>query len=409
MLATSGLALHRPHTGGQRAVWLHPARFQVLVCGRRWGKSELARLVAVKELLAGGEVWFISPTYKMSVTTWRYFVSLLGKHAEMANGSERMMTFSNGASLTIWSGGKADTMRGGGPSLAVFDEAAMLKDDTAWSAVVRPALSDRLGRALFPSTPRGRNWFWHLYNMGNDPAFAPEYKSWNFPSWNSPLFRPSEVESARRSLPERLFRQEYVAEFLEDAGGVFRGVIAAATLEERAPYGPGRVVFGVDWGRDNDFTVISVVDKLTGEQVALERFNQISWELQTARLKALAAAWQPRAIWAEENAMGGPLIEQLQRAGLPVVPFQTTAASKPTVIDALSLAIEQKAIKLLNDRVQTVELQAYEMARTRAGNITYNAPAGAHDDTVMALAIAWYGVQMGERHVGEMVANPFYD
>lgn len=389
-MQTNSLKLVKPHTGGQRALALHPARFHVVACGRRWGKTEFGKLVAKETLFRyEQDVWWVSPTYKMSSNIWRSFKKDIGQLAVSANGSERIMEFANGAMLTIWTGEQADTMRGGAPGVAIIDEAAMIRDADMWPAVVRPALTDLQGRAVFLSTPRGHNWFWQLFMRGQDPLFE-DYKSWQFPSRFNPALPVSEFREAQLTLPDRLYRQEYLAEFIEDAGGVFRGVIDVATLDTAKPHA-GQFVFGVDWGRANDFTVISVVDVVNKRQVALDRFNQISWELQRGRLISLYEKWKPQRIIAESNSIGEPNIEALQREGLPVEGFTTTAQSKPPLIESLALAIEQQDIMLLNDRVQTSELQAYEMERMTSGRFRYNAPDGGHDDTVMALALAWHG------------------
>jgi hypothetical protein len=404
----TALTLVKPHTGGQRALYLHPARFQVVACGRRWGKTEFGRLVAIEGALRYGlPVWWISPTYKMSRATWRELYGTLAPFAVEVSVSDKMMYFANGGSLMVWSATAYDTMRGGAAGIIIVDEAAMVKSGDMWNAALRPALTDLKGRALFLSTPRGRNWFYDLYVRGLDPLQS-SYKSWNFPTTTSPLLDPEEIAEARLSLPERAFRQEYLAEFLDDAGGVFRGVADVSYLDERNPYG-GRFVFGVDWGRENDFTVIQVIDRDSGQQVASDRFREVSWEVQIGRLKVMYEAWRPEVIWAEHNSIGSVLIEQLQRGGLPIQPFVTTAQSKAEIIDALSLAIERGTIALLNDRVQVAELQAFEMTRTQAGNYRYAAPDGGHDDMVMALAIAWHGVTRAPRLIGSVIANPFYD
>lgn len=395
---TNSLVLTKPHKGGQRALWLHPARFHAVACGRRWGKTAFGRMVAARTLFEYGlDVWWVAPTYKMSSAIWRDFRKVLGPFAVRADGQERMMEFANGAMLTIWTGAQPDTMRGGAPGVAIIDEAAMIRDADMWPAIIRPALADHRGRALFLSTPRGHNWFWELYTRGLDPLF-PDYKSWCFPTSYNPTIAhmPEEVEEARLSLPDRLFRQEYLAEFIPDAGGVFRGVAEVSTLDVRKPY-KGEFVFGVDWGKSNDFTVISVIDKQTKQQVALDRFNQINWSLQRARLASLYEQWKPQTIWAESNSIGGPNIEALQGEGLPVRPFETTAQSKGPLIETLALAIEREQIALLNDRVQVAELQAYEMTRLPSGTFRYNAPDGGHDDTVIALALSWYGASAPPR------------
>jgi hypothetical protein len=111
--------------------------------------------------------------------------------------------------------------------------------------------------------------------------------------------------------------------------------------------------------------------------------------------------YQPRAIVAEQNSLGMPLVERLQtgyarvsgpaRQALPMIPWLATSASKAAVVQSLSLAIEQGNLTLLDDDVQTSELLAYEATRLPSGMTRYSAPEGGHDDTVMALCLAWMG------------------
>jgi len=118
--------------------------------------------------------------------------------------------------------------------------------------------------------------------------------------------------------------------------------------------------------------------------------------VQVARLKAMAERYKPSLIVAEQNAMGEPLVELLQREGLPVMGFQTTQRSKILAIEDLMLAFERGEIKILPERVLINELQAFEMTRLPSGTIRYSAPQGLHDDCVISLALAWHGLR-GDR------------
>lgn len=146
----------------------------------------------------------------------------------------------------------------------------------------------------------------------------------------------------------------------------------------------------MDWGRQSDFTVITVIDVTNSSVVALDRFNQIDYAIQLDRLRALYERFRPRAIVAEANSMGLPLIESLQRDGLPVIAFTTTNASKQIAVDDLALAFERGAIRILPDPILINELQSYEAERLPSGMIRYGAPEGVHDDTVMSLMLAWH-------------------
>jgi len=327
----------------------------------------------------------------MAAVGWRGIYQLAQQipGAEIKRG-DSIVNFPGGGSVQVRSADDPQSLRGEGLNFVVLDECAFMRE-AAWTEALRPALSDRQGGAMFISTPKGRNWFWRLYQRGQD-AQESEWASWQRPTIENPYIVASEIEQARRDLPERIYQQEHLAMFLDDAGGVFRRVMEAATATEQAPQPGHEYVFGVDWGKQNDFTVIQVFDITERRQVYMDRFNQIDYRVQRQRLGVLYERYQPRVVVAETNSMGEPIIEQLWADGLPVQGFTTTNATKAQIIDALALAFERGEITILNDPTLVGELQAYEMQRLPSGMARYSAPEGMHDDTVMALALAWHAV-----------------
>lgn len=383
-----------PHPG-QKTILTAEARFRVVACGRRFGKTALGQVAIVEAAIAGKGCWWLSPTYAMASQVWRDLKHASRTRDEVTiNSDERRIDFSYGGWLAIRSTHSANYLRGAGLDFAVLDEAAFMAA-SVWPEVVRPMLLERRGGALFLSSPNGRNWFWELYQLGLDPE-ETEWQSFHFTSSDNPLIAPEELESIRRRTPERVWAQEYLAQFSEDSGAVFRDVRAAATAPPDAqPQAGTRYVAGVDWGRANDATVIAILDADRGALVALDRFTQINWSLQRGRLQVLCDRWQPTVIWAESNSIGAVNIEALQAEGLPVRPFATTAKSKPPLIEDLALALERREIALLPDETLLNELAAYTLHRLPGGAYRYSAPAGQHDDTVIALALAWYGARHG--------------
>lgn len=383
---------------GQRTVWEHPARFQVLSCGRRWGKSRLGALRCIVAALQGGRAWWVAPSYPMASVGWRMMKRLAVQiPGAVVRESDRLITMPGSGTVQVRSADDPDSLRGEGLDYLVMDECAFIRE-RAWTEALRPALADRRGRAMFISTPKGRNWFWRIWS-----AQDSEWRSWRFSSYDNPFIEPTEIDAARRLLPERIFAQEFLAEFIDDAGGVFRGVMAAATAEQQERGQPGReYVIGVDWGKHNDFTVLSVIDVGYRALVKIDRFNQIDYTVQTDRLRALCERFRPSAVVVERNSIGEPLIEMLLRQGLPIVPFNTTNASKAAIIDGLALAFERQSIQIIDDPVLLAELQAYEMERLPSGLLRYSAPDGLHDDCVMSLALAWAVVD-DTQSVGGMV------
>ena len=360
--------------------------------GRRWGKTVMSGVIVMNVLRQHGRAAWVSPTYKNSRPLWRWAVATAMPVVQSGkmniNRADRTITTPRGGELAIYSGDNIDSIRGDAFHVVVVDEAAKLLEG-AWTDAIMPTLADYDGEALLISTPRGRNWFYHEYIRavadGNLAA------AWRSPSTDNPIPNIRKAaELARARVPEMSYRQEWLAEFLESSG-VFRHIMDAAVAEPQdTPIAHHEYVFGVDWGRSNDFTAIAVIDVTAVSCVYLDRFNQIDYATQLGRLTALYERFRPRAIVAEANSMGQPLIEQLQRAGLPVVAFTTTAASKPILIDDLTLAFERRALRIIPDPVLINELQSYEGQRMATG-MRYGAPAGMHDDTVIALALAYHG------------------
>jgi hypothetical protein len=209
----------------------------------------------------------------------------------------------------------------------------------------------------------------------------------------------SEIVRLFETEPRRTFQQEILAQFLEADNSVFRNIAACITssIPERAAHVGHRLVMGVDWGKHNDYTALSVGCADCKVELARDRFNQIDYAIQRARLGVLAESWAVTNILAESNAMGEPIIEQLQRDGLPVRGFVTSATSKPPLIENLALVFERAEWQFQADPVWTSELEAYERKVTATtGRSTYSAPEGVHDDTVMARALmCWEASQRG--------------
>ena len=382
------LILPRPHPG-QTQVFKEAKRFNALCCGRRWGKTVQGMQCVIKPALAGQRTAWFSPTYRLLSDAWRNLQTTLQPATARKNESEHRLELITGGSLECWSLDNPDAGRGRAYHAVVIDEAAMVRDlERAWQESIRPMLSDFRGGAWFLSTPKGvSNYFHTLYQRGQSGG---EWASWRMPTRTNPYIMDSEIEAARGDLTDLAFAQEYLAEFVTWAGSVFRRITDAVLPAGMAT--SQAAMIGVDWGRTNDYTVF-VVLSLAGEVIEIERFRGIEYTLQRARLKALWERHGSRAwIMAEVNSMGGPVVEQLQRDGLPVAGFQTTNSSKSAIIESLCLAFERGTVKIPDDPVLIGELQAFEATPLASGMMRYSAPVGQHDDCVMALAFAWAGL-----------------
>lgn len=376
----------------ERCVQWHK-RFNVLSIGRRAGKTILGIDRIAHAAVKGNRVAWFGPTYKMLADAWRQIRHIMQPLTKRASDMEHRIELVTNGVIDGWSLDKPDAARGRKYHEIVVDEAAMIgKLEEAWLGAIRPTLADYEGKAWFMSTPKGHNYFWRLWQQGRSKDH-PEWKSWQLPTGVNPGISEEEIEAARLSLPQRWFEQEYLAEFVDDAGGVFRGVLAAATADVQTEAAEGhKYLIGCDWGKSGDFTVFAVADLNERAIVHIDRGNKVDYVIQSGRLKALAEKFRPIKIIAERNSMGEPIIERLQRDGLPVEPFLTTNASKAQIIDGLALAFERDDIRIINHPDLVAELQAFERTPLPSGQSRYAAPSGMHDDCVMAAALAWSGV-----------------
>jgi hypothetical protein len=323
------------------------------------------------------------------------------------NRSERTVEFlQTGGSVTIYSMDNPDSIRGECFHLVIIDEAAMIAED-AWTQCIQPTLADYDGDCIIISTPKGRNWFWKEYQRGiSESARAkqegrpPRQAAFHAPTSANP--NPNirrAFELAKEKVSERTYRQEWMAEFLEDGGTVFRNVTKCAIAKIKKVY-DSVFVMGVDWGKESDYTVCIVRDAVTGETVDWDRFNTIGWSFQRGRLVNMWRKWKPAVVLVEENSIGGPNLEMLQAEGLPVLGFNTNAATKAPLVESYALSMEREEITIPDDDDHRVEHEAYEGEKNpKTGRMKYGAPEeeDAHDDTVIAGALSdWARVHIYE-------------
>lgn len=394
------LKVPKPHAK-QRLIYDCPSRFIVARCGRRFGKSKFIPVKRLKTMLGGGPVAYFAPTYKMLKHYWRETKLLLAPVTKHVSTQDHRLELIGGGSYDMWSLDNPDAARGQKYGAIDVDEAAMIPElEEAWNAVLRPTIMDFTGDAGFWSTPKGMNYFHTLASRGSDDNY-PDWSEFHFTSYDNPYIEPSEIDDLKADTPEDIVKQEIYAEFISGEGAVFRNITANLTKEATTPEAhKGHVIVaGVDWGQVNDFTAISIVCETCKRELELDRFNQIDWEFQRTRLLAAMDRWDVKFTLAEENSIGSPNLEALDKlTKRRVAGFMTTAQTKPPLIQSLALALEQEEFKWMDVPVATRELEAYEAKRNEMTNrIQYSAPQGFHDDTVIARCLAREAIEMRKR------------
>lgn len=297
----------------QRDVVASPARFKVLAAGRRWRKTSLGVQIALKTGMAGGRAWWVGPSYPIATIGWR-----MAKHvARQIPGADiqevdKRIAFSSGGEVQVKSADNPDSLRGSGLDGVVIDEAAYVKED-AWTEALRPALTDRLGWAIFLSTPNGRNWFYRLFERA---VALAGWARWQFPTWTNPHISAQEIEAARAELGDAVFRQELGAEFLDlttlkpfheawiryygmdgepdrPGGLMVEGGFDPAISQKDTAASSAMVVAGQSRAQDLTRGRVYVLEAVKGHWTAYEQAHKIieaveRWKLQRIRIEDVA-------------------------------------------------------------------------------------------------------------------------
>jgi len=402
----------KPHKA-QREILKSKAREIVVCAGRRFGKSAYCAFVVAKtfiELFKEVErgkresikIWIVGPTYELADKVFTYVVNFLRKADPKIINFVKNRPFPEiELSKNIWiqckSAENPKSLLGEELDLLIVDEAANISSDI-WFDYLLPTTASKTkqGKTIFISTPRGKNWFYELYLKAKESEGA-----FHFTSLDGVEIDKSEWERLKTISPADFFAQNYEAVFREEAVGVFRKVREAVRLDCLSEPLPNHSYFGgLDLAQVRDFTVLTFFDRESHKQVFFDRFQKIPYTLQLERIEKAAKKYNA-LLTVEINNIGLAIADELKARGVRVEDFKTVGTiskvlerkgTKEQLIEKLSLDIENKNIFLAPIEVQIDELEAYTYNYTPSRNISYGAPEGMHDDCVVAIALADWGL-----------------
>lgn len=265
---------YKPHDY-QLALHLDESRFKVISGGRRVGKTVLCIQECIKHCLTtpNALVFWVAPTFRdareIGFEEFNKQLDVIQPAIKNVNGTQLKVTFINGSVLYFKGSDNPDSLRGRGLTLVVMDEAAFCKD-TVWPQIIRPALSDRNGKAILISTPNGYNWFKDIFDSDNWVKFL-------WPTSFNPLISTQELESVKSEISDIDFRQEYLAEFITRAGRVYAEFDDNNIIETFDPANYD-IYLGLDFGFAAP-TAIAFIAVDRGTQNRIIQFD----ELQLAR------------------------------------------------------------------------------------------------------------------------------
>jgi len=388
----------------QRTIFDSNARYKVIAAGRRFGKTWLAAFeILLKHafLIDNGITWIVSPRYAQTMLMWKRVKRILPREivADIKEGEKYIELF-NGHQIYAKSGDDPDALRGEGLDFVVVDEAAMIKPEV-WFEALAPALMDKRGGAMLISTPKGLDHFYDLFNRGDDPAY-PEWESFHFTSYDNPYLSKSEIDEMAKDLPPNVYKQEIMAEFLEGVGEVF-GLINwhdAPQISMLPPLKPNEFyIAGLDLARKEDYTVhtfFKVIDNgelnVTIEEVFRDRFGG-EWESQFDRIYANQYLFGNPKCFVDIQGLGDVVISNLKLRGIYAEGVGVNSVTKAHIITNLNFFINRDLIKIIRTKDAVEEFTRYTYKTSEAGHVRYSAPKGHHDDIVMAIALAAWGLR----------------
>lgn len=388
-----------PHAG-QLEYLLCRARFRILACGRRWGKTDAAaadialRVASTKE----SRQLAVAPTLEQARLVfdrigWMLtalgvaFTSVLSPHPthriyEDGTNKKKIIHV-----VDARSGNEPRFLRGRGADHILVDEAAFVQESLI-TEVAMPMLAASGGRMSLVSTPFGRNAFYSYFRLGEEGH--PEFWSRRSPSAENPAVDRTYLALQRELLTERAYRTEYEAEFCDSLTTVFpMDALHDALAVE--PVRGGAVVMGVDWARYKDYTAFVALrgTRDRAEVIECGRWTHASWSESVRRIVEIAGRCQAGVVCCDATGGGNVVAEQLAgfARNFVVLPFEFTARSKPELIEGLVWALEQRRIRLLASADLMRELEHYEASPSERG-VRYSGSGGFHDDLVCALALA---------------------
>jgi len=370
----------------------------VVVCGRQVGKTLLDINQSLMWALSkkNVQIMMVLPTDSQANKVYKQTIEgiisadVVKSHKGQSGSAE--ILFENSSKILFRSALQEDSLRGYSNDYLIIDEAAFINENTINSILI-PTLTVKGKKILITSTPKGKNWLFKYFNKQNiDKGWA----SFKFTSYDSPYVNKKFLDEQKNSLPQEIFEQEYMAEFVDKAS-IFKNLDDIMTFNE-IPQNVGDVYIGVDLGMNNDYTVATVINS-DYQVIDILRFTNITSSELKNKLQLFFSKYKPKNIVIENNGLGIPIVSDLLETswGQFITPFTTTPKSKHEIIQNMVRLFNNKEIKLPDDKNLRVELENFIFIMTDTGNIKYQASSGIHDDMVMSLAFSLEALNRGNK------------
>lgn len=314
-----------------------------------------------------------------------------------SNKSDLIIEFVSGSSVQFFSAESEDSIRGFQFEYLIIDEAAFQKQDL-FDLVLRATVLIKGRKVLLCSTPNTANGFFHQHHQFGLDENYKAYRSYSITIYDNPFISQDELEVIKKSVPERVWKQEYMAEFLDGDGVVFSNFKSCINNQ---PQLTGKYYAAIDWAKENDYTVLTIMNELK-QVVAIKRWTGLDYTVQVDIISKLLNEWKPQIVISEENNIGTVVNELLKKQYKGKIKQITLDNSlKKEIIERLIVAFETNDITIIENKDLINELGWFSVEyNPKTQTVRYAAKSNLHDDTVISLAYAYFAVsQLGNKKI----------
>jgi phage terminase large subunit-like protein len=357
-------------------------KYYVLNIGRQFGKT----ILGINSMLdwaindKGCNIAWVTPIYKQGKKVFDEMEKATLKSGLFDFNRSDLTIKGFGSTISFFSGERPDNIRGNTFDYLIIDEFAFTRPEL-WDEVLSATVLVKGKKVIFISTPKGKN---HFHKIALQHNYDDRFKYFHFTSYDNPMINPLDLEERKRSLPAHIFKQEYLAEFLDNASGLFSNIRECIKEPQTTQIYYG----GLDIGRADDYTVLTIINN-EKEVVYCERWRQDEWSRIIDKVGQKINEYNVK-VYVEVNNQGDVFYEMLKKiCGAKIYPFVTSSKTKPIMIEELAVLFEQKDIGILNINWLIDELEAFTYVYNQnTRNVQYSAPQGVHDDSVISLALS---------------------
>jgi len=387
------ITLFTPHQGQKQVIQgfsNSQHKFGTVVTSRQWGKSLLGQNLLLYWLLQSPNqkgCW-ISPIYNQAKKVFQELSDASQSIIQSSNKAELTIKFVNGSTVQFLSSERPDSVRGFSFHYMVVDEAAYV-NERGFETAILPTLTALGKKCLIISTPKSKNWFYKYYLKGSD--VSTDYISFRGQSTDNPYIDQSFIAEQRLSLPDDIFRQEYLAEFTEAGSEVFRNVDAACVVNEYVSQNKvDRCYFGVDTGLSNDYSVLTILNE-AGRVLLIDRLRGENINTIANRFNDILTRFRIEGGYVETNGIGRAMFDLMSPRNRRAKGFTTTQDSKTQIVRTLISDLEAGVLELPTKELEPEaykELTLYTYKLSNNGKLSFTHASGMHDDITDSLMLA---------------------